>query len=158
MVGGEHLLARTGAGEQLQALAPAFVSRQAGHAFLGYLEAQRRALTGTRATARTRELSAEYGYDTKYAMHALRIGHQGLELLRTGRIALPVAEPARSGLREVRAGSVPLEEVLARLDAVTAELAAATQAEALPDRPDFAAVDAFVVRAYREAWDAGRTA
>jgi hypothetical protein len=53
-------------------------------------------------------------------MHALRIAHQGLELLSTGRITLPVGEPARSALREVRSGAVPLEEVLQRLDAATA--------------------------------------
>src|SRR4051812_20796160 len=46
-------------------------------------------------------------------MHALRIAHQGTELLEHGRITPPVAEPARSALRELRAGGVPLEEVLA---------------------------------------------
>ena len=51
-------------------------------------------------------------YDTKYAMHALRIGLQGVELLQTGRISLPVSEPERSMLRAVRAGDVALKEVL----------------------------------------------
>jgi hypothetical protein len=36
------------------------------------------------------ELVAVHGYDTKYAMHALRLGLQGIELLSTGRITLPV--------------------------------------------------------------------
>ena len=36
------------------------------------------------------ELVAVHGYDTKYAMHALRLGLQGIELLTTGRITLPV--------------------------------------------------------------------
>jgi hypothetical protein len=105
-VSDEHVIARTDLGRELQALAPAFVSRAAGRAFLGYLDAQRRGLTGERHATRTRELSHEHGYDTKYAMHALRIAHQGTELLEHGRIRLPVAEPARSALREVRAGSV----------------------------------------------------
>ena len=91
-------------------------------------------------------------------MHALRIAHQGIELLRTGRITLPVAEPARSALREVRTGEVPLDEVLRRLDAVTAELERASHDETLPAKPDVAAVDAFVVAAYRRAWDEGLTA
>jgi hypothetical protein len=154
----EHVVARTELGRELQALAPAFVSRTAGRAFLGYLDAQRRGLTGERHATRTRELSTRHGYDTKYAMHALRIGHQGIELLTTGRITLPVAEPTRSALREVRAGEVPLETVLRRLDAVGAELDEASRVDALPARPDVAAVDAFLVRAYRRAWDAGLTA
>jgi hypothetical protein len=114
-VDGEHVVARTELGAELQGLAPAFVSRATGRAFLGYLDAQRRGLTGERHATRTRELSRAHGYDTKYAMHALRIAHQGLELLTTGRITLPVPEPARTRLRAVRSGAVPLDEVLERL-------------------------------------------
>jgi predicted nucleotidyltransferase len=154
----EHVLARTDLGHELQALGPAFVSRAAGRAFLGYLTAQRLGLTGERHATRTRELSRIHGYDTKYAMHALRIAHQGLELLQTGRITLPVAEPARSALREVRAGQVPLEEVLRRIDAATAELEQAAHDPRLPAKSDVATVDAFLVSAYRRAWDEGLTA
>jgi hypothetical protein len=150
----EHTVARTDVGLELQRLAPAFVSRTAGRAFLGYLTAQRRGLTGDRQASRMRERSGEHGYDTKYAMHALRIAHQGHELMTTGRITLPVAEPARAALREVRAGGPPLDEVLARLDVATERLEAAVQAADLPEKGDAAAVDAFLVRAYRSAWAA----
>jgi hypothetical protein len=69
-----------------------------------------------------------------------------------------VAEPARSALRDVRAGAVPLEEVLRRLDAATAQLELASRDPALPAKSDTATVDAFLVTAYRRAWDEGRTA
>jgi uncharacterized protein len=91
-------------------------------------------------------------------MHALRIAHQGAELLTTGRITLPMAEPARSSLRRVRAGEVPLDAVLDDLDEATAALERASEDEALPERSDVARVGAFVVRAYRSAWDSGATA
>jgi uncharacterized protein len=94
----EHLLECKPLGHELQALAPAFVSRRAGRAFLGYVDAQRRGLVGERHATRTRELSSEHGYDTKYAMHALRIAHQGQELLSTGQITLPIADPERRRL------------------------------------------------------------
>jgi predicted nucleotidyltransferase len=153
-VGEEHVVARTEVGKELQALAPAFRSRAAGRAFLGYLDAQRRGLVGERHATRTRELSREYGYDTKYAMHALRIGYQGIELLTTGHITLPMADPVRSALRDVRAGRVPLDDVLDHVDGVTAKLDAACDTAGLPERSDVDAVDAFVVRAYRRSWDA----
>jgi predicted nucleotidyltransferase len=105
---GEHVMVRTTLGAELQALAPAFVSRRAGRAFLGYLDAQRRGLLGDRHATRTRELSAEHGYDTKYAMHALRIAYQGIELITTGRISLPMPESARGHLLAVRRGELPL--------------------------------------------------
>jgi hypothetical protein len=88
-------------------------------------------------------------------MHALRIGHQGVELLTTGRVTLPVPEPERSALRDVRAGNVSLEEVVQRINRVAAELDAASQGAWLREQPDVDAVDRFVVRAYRTAWDAG---
>lgn len=34
-------------------------------------------------------------FDTNYAMYALRLGYQGLELLETGRLTLPLGEPER---------------------------------------------------------------
>jgi predicted nucleotidyltransferase len=149
---GEHLLARSAAGERLQRLAPAFLSQRTGRAFLGYLEAQRRSLLGERHATRTRELSAEHGYDTKYAMHALRIGVQGIELLQTGRITLPVPEPDRAMLRAVRAGGVSLDEVVATLDDVTVRLERLSAESELPALADQARVDRFLVEAYREAW------
>jgi hypothetical protein len=44
-------------------------------------------------------------------MHALRLGLQGIELLTTGRITLPVPEPDRAYLRSIRRGERPLTEV-----------------------------------------------
>lgn len=44
----DALVLRTKAGEELQKLAPAFASRQAGKRVLGYLEAQRQRLVGER--------------------------------------------------------------------------------------------------------------
>jgi len=152
-VTGEHLLVSTPAGEELRTLAPAFVARSTGRAFLGYLTNQRRGLTGERHATRTRELSKLHGYDTKYAMHALRIAYQGIELLSTGRITLPVPEPERSELRSVRAGELPLEDVLERIDAATVQLEELSADTSLPARPDVARVDEFLVRTYRAAWD-----
>jgi len=151
-VTGDDVLVCTDVGLRLRALAPAFVARSTGRAFLGYLTGQRRGLTGERHATRTRELSRLHGYDTKYAMHALRIAFQGIELLSTGRITLPVPEPERSLLRSVRAGELALEDVLAHLDGVTAQLEELAGDPSLPARADADAVDAFLVATYREAW------
>ncbi len=61
------------------------------------LDSQRLGLLGSRHSPnRDREVSERHGYDTKYAMHALRIGHQGIELMEHGHITLPAPEPLRS--------------------------------------------------------------
>jgi predicted nucleotidyltransferase len=154
-IDGEHVMVRTGLGAELQALAPAFVSKRAGRAFLGYLDAQRRGLLGDRHATRTRELAPVHGYDTKYAMHALRIAYQGLELITTGRITLPVPEPGRAHLMAVRRGELPLAQVIADLHAKTSELEQALLAADIPEEADRRAVDAFLIRAYETAWGAG---
>ncbi len=151
-VDGRHVITRTPLGADLQTLAPAFISKRTGRAFLGYLDAQRRGLTGERHATRTRELSAQHGYDTKYAMHALRIAHQGHELLTTGRITLPVAEPTRSALMQIRRGEVALVDVLAELHHRTARLEEAILTSPLGEDPDRTAVDAFLIDAYRRRW------
>lgn len=151
-VEGDHVMVRTPLGGELQALARAFVSKHAGRAFLGYLDAQRRGLLGERHSTRTRELSSEHGYDTKYAMHALRVAYQGIELITEQRITLPVPEPARAHLMAVRRGELPLEQVVADLRERTNELEQAVVRSRLPEEPDRPAVDAFLIRAYQQAW------
>lgn len=99
------------------------------------------------------ELVAVHGCDTKFAMHALRLGAQGVELLRTGRITLPVPEPHLSFLRSVRRGEVSLPEVLQAVDASDAELAAAGADAAVPDEPDRAWVDDWLHRSHVAFWD-----
>jgi uncharacterized protein len=151
-VDGEHVVERTSLGAELQALASAFLSKRTGRAFLGYLDAQRRGLLGERHAPRTRELSREHGYDTKYAMHALRIAHQGNELLATGRISLPVTAPARSRLMDVRRGEIALADVLAALHDEAALLERAILDSELPEEADRGAIDRFLVSAYERAW------
>jgi uncharacterized protein len=62
-VDGEHIVQRNAIGEELQALASAFVSRRTGSAFLGYLEAQRRGILGNRH-ARPERASSAVSTDT----------------------------------------------------------------------------------------------
>lgn len=147
-----YVMVRTSLGAELQALAPAFVSKRSGRAFLGYLDTQRRGLLGDRHATRARELSAEHGYDTKYAMHSLRVAYQGIELITTGRISLPVPDDARRHLMTVRRGELPLPQVVADLHAKSSELEQAVLAAELPEAADRRAIDGFLVRAYERAW------
>jgi hypothetical protein len=140
-------------GAELVAQADRFVSRLAADRFLGYLQSQRRAMTGEIGAHTNRpELVAVHGYDTKYAMHALRLGVQGIELLTTGWITLPVAGPAGDHLRAVRRGEVPLEEVVARLQEAEAELERLRTAASVPDAPDRDWVNGWLHRSYTSFW------
>jgi len=140
-------------GAELVANAHRLVSQLAADRFLGYLRAQRQAMTGaSRAHTNRPELVADHGYDTKFAMHALRLGAQGIELLTTGRITLPVPDPAGAYLRAVRLGEVALHEVVAALDDAEAELVRLRADSDVPPQPDRAWVDGWLHRSYTAFW------
>src|SRR5258706_373422 len=100
-------------GSALIGLRTAFISKDAGKRFLGYLTAQKMSLTGERTQKVNRpELIKKYGFDTKFAMHALRLGFEGIELMTHGHLTLPVAEPNLGVLRAVRTGQYDYDQTL----------------------------------------------
>ena len=81
---------------------------------------------GRRGGGQREELVAEHGHDTKYAMHAARLGFQCIELLSTNRLDLPIVGEPAAWLLDVRHGRVPFDEWWERcldLDAQLAQLA-----------------------------------
>ena len=155
----EEVVFRNEAGAELVGNADRFVSRLAASRYLGYLRGQKAAMTGQPGAHTNRpELVAVHGYDTKYAMHALRLGLQGIELLGTGRITLPVPEPDRAYLRSIRRGERPLTEVLQAISDAEARLAQLRDSPTIADQPDRTWVDAWLHRTYQNFWDRGREA
>jgi predicted nucleotidyltransferase len=150
----EQLLYCDTLGAELRALMPAIVSRRVHGPFLGYLQAQKQRLTGERGQKRIHrpELEEMYGFDTKYAMHMLRLGYQGVELLTTGRLSLPMKEPERSFLLDVRRGRVSEQECLTRAGELEQELTDLASTSPLPDEPDEEQVQQWVLSAYRRSW------
>lgn len=154
----ESILHMDARGSQLRDLTPNILSRAAGGAFLGYLQAQRQRLTGERGQMRVNrnDLKDKYGFDTKYAMHMLRLGFQGVELLSTGHLSLPMREPERAWLYGVRQGGATLQECLTRAGELEAELKDLLDTSVLPKEPDAAAVEAWTLRVYFRAWSAAQ--
>lgn len=153
----EEVVFRNEAGAELVGNAHRFVSRLAAGRFLGYLRAQQAAMTGqARAHTNRPELVAVHGYDTKYAMHAVRLGLQGIEFLTTGRISLPVPEPHRAYLRAIRRGEVPLAEVLDAISSAETQLTQLRQTTSVPEQPDRGWVDDWLHRSYLNFWASRR--
>lgn len=150
----EQLVTWDDLGTELRTLAPAIVSRRAQGPYLGYLQAQKQRLTGERGQKRVHrpELEALYGFDTKYAMHMLRLGFQGIELLTTGQLSLPMLEPDRSFLLDVRRGKVSEPECLERARELEQQLTHLGTTSPLPAEPDEAHVQNWVLSAYRRRW------
>ena len=145
----QDVVFRNDAGAELADNAHRFVSRLAAARFLGYLQAQKVAMTGgSDAHINRPELVALHGYDTKYAMHAPRLGLQGVELLTTGRITLPLPEPGRGYLRSIRRGEVGLADVVGAVTDAEARLSQLRNSPAVPPEPDRYSVDNWLHRSY----------
>lgn len=150
----EDVVHRDQVGAELVDNAHRFVSKLAADRFLGYLRSQRSAMTGESGAHTNRpELVAVNGYDTKFAMHALRLGVQGAELLTTGRITLPIEEPALGLLRAIRRGEVELDEVVARVEEAEARLIGLRESSSVPTQPDRPWVDGWLHRSHVAYWE-----
>jgi hypothetical protein len=126
-------------GQWMQNLRPYVVSRKAGARFLGYLQRQKDGMLGKLSVDVHRpELVEKYGYDTKFASHAVRLGLQGIELLTTGELTLPMPEGDRRVVRAVKTGQVTKTEALAIVEDVERKLLKLYRSgeSPLPDEPD----------------------
>ena len=151
----DEIVSVTPLGEELRELAPVIVSRQAGHRFAGYLDAQRKGMLSRDGKGRdvTRpELIEAYGFDTKFAGHMVRLGVQGVELLRTGRMSLPVPQPWRASIRRLRTGGYSMQWALDVAAGLAEEIRDLIATSPLREHPGREAADAWLIRAYQRAW------
>jgi predicted nucleotidyltransferase len=130
-----------------------FLSKDCGRRFEGYLARQRKRMIGELSQRTNRpELVEKYGYDTKFAYHALRLAIQGTELMKTGTIELPMADHDRRFLGEVRHGVHSKEYVLRHLDHLTLCLQDASDEADLPEHADFEWISKAVADWHERSW------
>jgi predicted nucleotidyltransferase len=88
-----------------------FVCKKHAKQFLGFGSAQLMRMTGERCRNVNRpDLVEQYGYDTKFAMHVIRLLVECEELMKTGQITLPSIE--KDLLIEIRTGKHTQEWVI----------------------------------------------
>jgi len=152
----EHVCYSNELGRQLRDQRAMFLSRQAGARFKGYLHSQRQGLMGLRSGGTRNQgradIRAKYGFDTKFAMHMVRLGLQGVELLRTGEITLPIPEPDLTWLRALRVGDHSKGEALARAEELEGEIERLLSTSRLPEQPDFRAINGWLADVHRAHW------
>jgi predicted nucleotidyltransferase len=137
----------------IQSEAELFLSKASALQFLGFAGNQLRRITGEmgKGAKGTRpEYECAHGYDTKAAMHCLRLYFECIELMQRGRISLP--RPERDLLIEVRSGSWTKEQFLAEAEhcRLTAEEAALHSD--LPETVDRRRISELVAATHLKFW------
>ena len=153
---GADVLKSTIAGMELRSMWQAFMSQEAAERVLGYMDQQRRGmlgLGGAKIPSRP-ELVEQYGYDTKYASHALRLAMQGFELVTKGELTLPMPTLYRNQVLAVKQGRVEKSEVVDAIEEYEKETRAALKLglTPLPPQPDRERISAWSIDTHQRWW------
>lgn len=95
------------------------------------------------------ELERRHGYDTKHAMHLVRLMRTGLEVIETAE--LRVRRPDAAELNEIRDGSLPYEQLLALAQDLETQMRQAVRTTSLPPDIDRSFVDAMLLEVIERA-------
>jgi uncharacterized protein len=126
--------------EELLALRAIFLSRLVYQTYNGYVMSQFRKLE--------QDLRTHGEMRWKHAMHLIRLLLAGVTILHEGVVPVRV-EGHRDLLLAIRRGEVPWDEVDAWRLSLHREFDQAFAATRLPERPDYAQANAFLIRARR---------
>lgn len=137
-----HVELATPVADELRAMRRTFLSKLVYQTYNGYVLSQFKKLQS--------DLRVRGEVKWKHVMHLLRLLLSGIAALRDGEIRVDVGEH-RDRLRAVKRGEIPLEELEAWRLKLHEEFDASLATTALPDRPDYAAANAFLLRARRTA-------
>lgn len=129
-----------------------FLARSHYKQFLGYANAQLARMVGERSRKVNRpELVLQHGFDTKFAMHVIRILVECEDLLSTGWITLP--SPEKEMLIQIRKGELTQEWVMRDAEGRIQHIKElATNSTCLPETIDRRMVSRLIAELYREHW------
>jgi len=130
-----------------------FLSKESAKQFIGFADNQKQRITGEKghgAKGQRPEYIGRFGYDTKAAMHCLRLYFECIDLMENAAITLP--RPERSLLIEVRSGDWSLERFLDEVKSIHERTLAAVERSKLPERVNKDAISKLVADAHFMQW------
>lgn len=95
---------------------------------------------------RARKAAQQDAIDWKAMSHAVRVGRESIEFLRTGFITFPL--PDREHILKIKLGEVRIEAVADEIDQMLADVEAAALTSPLPETVDQDRIDDFLVSIY----------
>jgi uncharacterized protein len=121
-----------------------FIAKSHYKPFLYYAQDQMERLLGLRGQKNINRdhLVDQFGYDTKYAMHIIRLMSEAKELMELGKITYP--RPEVELLKDIRRGKYKLTEINQMGDQLNSEVLAAAERTALPEKVDRAKISELI--------------
>src|SRR5256885_15197732 len=133
-----------------------FLAKEHVNPFIGFADDQMKRLLGQKGQKNVHraELEEKHGYDTKYAMHIIRLYGEAKELMEHGRITLP--RPNRDELVEIRKGKDSLTEIQQLGAQLESEALAAQAISPLPDKADRDGISGLLAEVHLRFWGEAR--
>lgn len=141
-------------GEYLISQRELFRSRSVLQRFAGHLMREKRRMTGELAEKVLRpELVGKFGFDTKAAYQAVKLGFHGRRFASDGELVIPFPKYERDYIIAVRTGQVELEAVQELLTEIITFLdSEAENSTFLPERPDREALNNLLRELYERSY------
>jgi predicted nucleotidyltransferase len=142
--------------DQVSQKSDIFASKKHLNPFLRFADDQMERLCGRKGQKNVHRaaLAEAHGYDTKYAMHVIRLYLEAKEYVQTGKITLP--SPNVDLLVSIRCGKYKLSEIEAMGSELQANATAAQATSPLADAVDHDAVSELITRIYLGFWNTER--
>lgn len=132
-----------------------FLARTHAEKYIGYADAQLKRMTGLRGGGKhgqRPEVIQKFGYDTKAAMHTLRLLYEGIELVKDHWVTLPRPRKERDLLLAVRRGEWSEDRVIQHANRLLKALGESSKASSLPETVDRTIISKLVSDLYVENW------
>ena len=137
----EDVVSSTNEGKMLLSNRNLFLSNRIKNSMGGY--AKQQTLKMMNGQGSRHDLMKTHGYDTKFAMHALRLYQVGINCFETG--TMSTHSKNADWLKEVRLGKYTKEEVIGFLEEHEDRFQLAYAQSVLPKNPDEAAVERLMI-------------
>lgn len=131
------------------------LSKKAAKQYLGFADSQRMRLSGERGMGRhgqRPDLIEKYGFDTKFAMHYIRLLYECRELLKDHFLTLPRPQPERQHLIDIRCGRFTQDQVFTAGRELTTECELLLETSTLPEEVNQSHISNLIAAAYLSHW------
>jgi hypothetical protein len=99
-------------------------------------------------SARAKQAESNDGVDWKALSHAVRVGHEALELLYSGNVTLPLKAEIRNLCLKVKLGQLPYQEVADVIEDLLEKVESASLESVLRETPDYEFADELVLQVH----------
>jgi predicted nucleotidyltransferase len=96
-------------------------------------------------------LEEKYGYDTKHAMHLIRLLKSGIDILETG--IVPVKRSDAAYLLDIRNGNFTYEEIVKESERLSSKVNELSLKTNLKEEPDYQLAKDIMVEIYTKQWN-----